>query len=131
MARIRTIKPEMMRHEELQDLEMESPELRPMLVFIGLLMVADKSGRFEWKPQSLKLDILPFVDYDIAKTLDLLCRHRFIRPYEVDGKLYGLIPTFTQHQRITGKEAQTANRFPDPENGRLLEEPGEIPGKHP
>jgi hypothetical protein len=35
MARIRNIKPEFFSHEELQDMEVEHPELHPMLVFSG------------------------------------------------------------------------------------------------
>jgi hypothetical protein len=59
MARIRTIKPDFFRHELLQDLEAENPGLYPMLFFIGLLTLSDKSGRFEWKPRAIKPRVLP------------------------------------------------------------------------
>jgi hypothetical protein len=85
-----------------------------MLVFVGLFTVCDKGGRFEFKPRTLKLDILPFLDFDMENTLDLLESAGFIISYEVDGKRYGLIPSFSKHQRITGKEADSPNRYPDP-----------------
>jgi hypothetical protein len=127
VARIRTIKPEFFRHEGLQDLERSNPGSCCMLVFAGLFTVADKSGRFEWKPRTLKLDILPFLDFDMDKTLGLLRKAGFVVQYEVNGRLYGLIPSFSGHQRITGKEATTPSRYPSPDEGNIRE----ISGKHP
>jgi hypothetical protein len=127
MSRIRTIKPDFFRHEGLQDLERENPESYSMLVFAGLFTVADKNGRFEWKPRSLKLDILPFLNFDMAITLNLLEKEKFIVSYSVEEKKYGMIPTFSEHQRITGKEAITPGRHPGPEQRNT----GETPGKHP
>lgn len=112
MARIRTVKPSFLRHEKLQDLEAENPNQYVMMVFMGLWMLADNKGRFEYKPRSMKLDILPFLDYSIQASLDTLEAAEFIETYYVDGQKYGLIPTFKDHQRITGKEAQDGERFP-------------------
>jgi hypothetical protein len=130
MARIRTIKPEFFRHEDLQELENKHHGKYPMLVYAEILTLCDKSGRFEWKPRQIKLDILPFINFDMEETLNLLLETKFIMKYEVDGKYYGLIPTFTSHQRITGKEALSPNRYPAPPvkqkgNGR------ETTGKQP
>jgi hypothetical protein len=128
MARIRTIKPEFFRDEELQDLQAKHPALHPMLVFAGLWTVADKAGRFEWKPRTLHLDILPFLDFDMVQTLALLEQAGMVVRYTVEGKEYGLIPTFGKHQRITGKEAQSPERYPGPEQGSTREAPGKHPG---
>lgn len=131
MARIRTIKPEFFRHEQLQDIEAENPKSYVMLVFAALWGHCDKQGRFLWKPRHLKLDILPFLDFDMAATLELLCQHGFVRRYEVDGKQYGKVLSFETHQRLTGKEAQEGGRFPDE---IILQQPGsngEAPVKHP
>lgn len=114
MARIRTIKPETFRHEGLQDLEAGNPGACCMLVFIGLWGHCDKAGRFEWRPRQLKLDILPFLDFDMAKTLDLLEGAGQVRSYEVDGKRYGVIESFPDHQRISGKESQEPEKHPEP-----------------
>jgi hypothetical protein len=120
MARIRTVKPELFRHEGLQDLERDHPGMYPMLVFIGLFGHCDKGGVFEWKPRVLKLDILPFLDFDMAKTLRLLEEAGQLQQFEVEGKIYGLIPSFTEHQTIGGKESQAPVKFPRP-NGEKPE----------
>jgi hypothetical protein len=99
MARIRGVKPELFRHEGLQDLG----ELA-MLIFIGLFTQADKEGRFCWNVRQLKLDLLPFIDYDLGVTLSALSEAGFIAKYVVNGKSYGVIPGFKTHQYTTGKE---------------------------
>jgi hypothetical protein len=85
-----------------------------MLVFAGLWGHCDKAGRFEWKPRHLKLDILPFLPFEMAQTLELLEAHGFIKRYSVAGKEYGCIPSFSEHQRIGGKEAQEPGKHPEP-----------------
>lgn len=114
MARIRTIKPEFFRHGELQDLETANPGKHPMLVFAGLWCHCDKNGRFALDPRQLKLDILPFMNFDMAETIALLEGAGFIRRYEADGKSYGAVPTFSQHQRISGKESENTGKHPAP-----------------
>src|SRR3954467_19530 len=112
MARIRQTKPEVFRHEGLQDLEVSHAEFRPMLVFMGLWNVADNAGRFEWKPKHLKLDILPFVPFDMAESLEILRSHGFISRYQVGGRAYGLVVNFSKHQRLSGKEAKMPAKYP-------------------
>jgi len=114
VARIRTVKPEFFRHEALQDLEIANPGMYPMMVFAALWGHCDSKGRFEWKPRMLKLDILPFLPFDMAKTLDILHGAGMLHRYTVDGKEYGLVDTFEKHQRITGKEATEGEKHPSP-----------------
>lgn len=121
MARIRTVKPEFFRHELLQELEINHPGAYCMLVFEALWGHADANGVFPWQPRQLKLDILPFLPFDMAATLDILKDHGFIEQYEVEGKAYGLVPTFLKHQRLTGKEAQNGQRYPLPSQGSICE----------
>jgi uncharacterized phage protein (TIGR02220 family) len=104
MARIRTVKPEFYRHEGLQDLEIGNPGAYPMLVYQGLWSQCDKNGAFQWRPRQLKLDILPFLPFEMADTLNILERAGYVKRYVVEGKEYGIIPTFTTHQRFSGKE---------------------------
>lgn len=113
MARIRTIKPEFFRHEELQDLAAKHGA-HVMLVFAALWGHCDKAGRFEWKPRTLKLDILPFLEFDMGAVLDLLEAAGLMESYTVDGKRYGLIPTFVDHQNIGGKEKEAPAKYPEP-----------------
>lgn len=136
MPRIRTVKPEFFRHERLQELGPLS-----MLIFEGLWTQCDKVGRFAWKPRTLKLDILPFINFDMEKELHKLAESFFVVKYEVQGEFFGVIPTFLDHQRINGKEAQSPAQYPDPPKGkpkrhRKISEPeegsdGEAPEKHP
>lgn len=112
MARIRTIKPEFFRHEGLQDLEAANPGAYTMLVFAGLWGHCDKAGTFEWKPRVLKLDILPFLSFDMAVTLNLLEEAGLLTRFEAEGKTYGNIPSFADHQRIGGKEAESPVKHP-------------------
>lgn len=109
MARIRSVKPEFFRHEKLQELGPLS-----MLIFSGLWTQCDKAGRFAWKPRQLKLDILPFITFDMEVELTKLADHYFVIKYEAQGEFFGVIPTFGDHQRITGKEGQEPAKYPDP-----------------
>jgi hypothetical protein len=131
MSRIRSIKPEFFRHEELQDLEAANPGSYVMLVFIGLWTQSDKCGQFEWRPRQLKLDILPFLTFDMEQTLNLLREGSFIIAYQIGGKHYGYIPGFEKHQRITGNEAQDPPKYPlySNGNGNILEATENHPGK--
>lgn len=115
MPRIRTIKPEFFRHEDLQDLEAANPGSYCMLVFIGLWSQCDNQGVFIYRPRQLKLDILPFLDFDMEETLSLLSQAGLLSLYEADGKQYGIIPTLPEHQRFTGKEAgEAGKKYPAP-----------------
>lgn len=129
MARIRTIKPEFWRHEGLQDVANEHGA-HVMLVFAALWGHCDRAGRFLWKPRSLKLDILPFLNFDMGEALEVLRAAGFVQKYQVDGKEYGCVPSFGKHQRISGKEAQEPEKFPAPVSGDAQGSNGEAPEKH-
>lgn len=113
MSRIRTVKPDLFRHEELFDAELSSG-LPLRLAFVGLFTVADCAGRFIWKPRTIKLDVLPHDAVDFAAVLAALEQHGFIRSYIVEGVKYGFIPSFTKHQRLQTKEIEAGSSFPDP-----------------
>lgn len=106
MGRIRTIKPEFFRHEGLFEAEVRSG-LPLRLAFAGLWTVADREGRFRWRPRQLKLDVLPYDDVDISAVLDTLKSEAFIVDYIVDGEQFGWIPTWHRHQVINGRESQS------------------------
>lgn len=132
MARIRTIKPEFFRHEALQDLEVANPGRFVMLIFAGLWGHCDSKGRFEWRPRQLKLDILPFLTFDMSESLEVLVAAGLLKRYVVDGKEYGEIPTFEKHQRLSGKEAQDGEKHPartEESEVKHQGSVGEAPGK--
>jgi len=126
MARIRYLKPEFYRHERLQALEREHPGRFIMLVFSGLWTQCDKLGHFPWKPNQLKLDILPFLEFDMVESLDVLMKEKFISRYEISGEQYGEIKTFSKHQRISGKEAGAPARYPEPIQGKTRKRLGSV-----
>lgn len=106
MVRIRTVKPEVYRHEKLYDLEKKTG-LPVRLFWIGLFAVCDREGRFKWRPGSIKLDILPFDIVDVSLILDELWGAGFITRYRSKTDEFGCIPTFRDHQVINGREAQS------------------------
>lgn len=122
MARIRTVKPEFFKHYDLFKAEQET-KLPLRLSFSGLWVVADKEGRFKYLPPQLKLDVLPYDDVDFEAVLIALDKYGFIEIYEVEGKKYAHIPTFTEHQRITGTERDTESKIPYKHIGNTLETP--------
>lgn len=111
MARIRTIKPEFFRHRRLFLLEQETG-LPVRVAYPALWTVADRDGRFRWEPIELKLDCLPYDDVDFGRVLDALTTRGFVVRYEVDGKEYGWIPGFAEHQVINNRES--ASTLPAP-----------------
>lgn len=117
MARIRTIKPQFFRHEELFEAERET-SLPLRLAFAGLWTAADREGRFKWTPRALKLDCLPYDDVDFSRVLDALTTRGFIVRYEVDGIEYGAIPSWATHQVINNREAPST--FPEPNENNTL-----------
>lgn len=62
----------------------------------------------------LKLDVLPYDEVDFENILNILDKSGFIHRYEHEGKIYACIPTFTEHQRITGSEATAESKIPPP-----------------
>lgn len=131
MARIRSIKPDFFRHELLQDLQATHPNECPMLVFAGLWGHCDKQGVFPWAPKHLKLDILPFMAFDMELSLEILRGANLVEVFERDGKRYGYIPTFREHQVITGKEGMMGARYPSPvdKTGANVDKSGDKTGK--
>jgi|GEM_PF-1197512 len=104
MARIRTIKPSFFRHHKLFTAEQETG-LPLRLAFAGLWTVADRDGRFEWRPEEIKLDCLPYDDVDFSRVLDALATRGFVVKYRSGTREYGHIPSWSDHQVINNREA--------------------------
>lgn len=120
-GRIRTVKPEALKDEELWDLEVATA-LPLFRAYQGLWMYADREGRFEWRPRPLKSDILPYWEGDFAAVLEALASRGFIVRYTVDGRQYGLVPTLAKHQRFDHREP--ASELPAPPQEVALTSPG-------
>lgn len=111
MARIRTVKPEFFKHEELFEAEIDTG-LPLRLAFIGLWTICDREGRFKWRPRQIKTDVLPYDDCDFSRVLDALLTRGFIWKYTWESVDYGFVPSFTTHQVINNREI--ASSLPDP-----------------
>lgn len=120
MGRIRTVKPELFKHGELFDAEQDA-KLPLRLAFIALFTCCDREGRFKWRPRELKVDCLPHDNVDFAKVLDALSACGLVSKYEVEGQVYGCIPSWNKHQHVNLREAQSA--IPAPEQGTHVHAP--------
>jgi len=114
MARIRTIKPNFFRHTRLYRAERESG-LPLRVAFAGLWTAADREGRFEWEPDVLKLDCLPFDPVDFSAVLEALRVNGHIIKYEHQDRWYGYIPSWHEHQVVNLREAKSMIPAPTPE----------------
>jgi hypothetical protein len=115
--RSRILKPGFFKNEELAECD---PLAR--ILFAGLWGYADREGRFEWRPKRIKAEILPYDKCDIKVLLQQLVQGGFIHPYSVNGKDYGYVPTFHQHQNPHRRESQS--KLPPCQK----DEPGTGPG---
>jgi hypothetical protein len=97
MARKRLNSPEFYTHKLLFTAEKKS-RLPIRVAFSGLWTQSDRRGIFRWKPDDLQLAILPYDKCEMSKVLDVLAEYGFVVRYEVDGRSYGIIPTFTRWQ---------------------------------
>ncbi len=114
MARIRTIKPDLFKHEALFEAEAETG-LPLRLAFVGLWTACDREGRFLWRPRSLKTDVLPYDEVDFSRVLDALLTRGFLVKYVSNGREIGAIPSWHRHQAINNRESASALP-PPPEN---------------
>lgn len=119
MARIRTIKPAFFRHRDLFLLE-QSSGLPVRLAFAGLWTVADREGRFRWKAEELKLDCLPYDAVNFAEVLAVLETAGFVRKYTVEARDYGWIPSWSEHQKVGPREAQSGLPAPPEQAGSAV-----------
>lgn len=115
-GRIRTIKPEAFLDEDLWDLETETG-LPIFRAFVGIWTQADREGRFEWRPRALKAAILPYWDGDFSRVLDALTTRRFLVRYAHQGRVYGAVRTFKQHQIVNNRESDSELPSPEESDG--------------
>lgn len=78
------------------------------LFYVSLWCEADREGRLEWKPRTLKMRYLPGDDCDVVSLGRELLDLGLVVLYDSDGKQYAEIPTFKKHQIINNREAASA-----------------------
>ncbi len=129
MARIRTIKPEFFKHEDLYGAEIDSG-LPIRIAFAGLWTQCDREGRFRWRWRQLKTDILPYDDIEFSRVLDALATRGFIVKYASNGEDFGHIPSWHKHQVMNNREKDS--EFPDSnEVVEIINEPDACPTRAP
>jgi|tagenome__1003787_1003787.scaffolds.fasta_scaffold20979335_6 hypothetical protein len=99
MARIRSIKPEIVGSEQLG-----RASIPARLLFTWLIPCADDGGRFRAAPELLRGLIFPYdndvTNDDVATWLGQLTAAGLVRVYEVEGQTYGELTGWERHQRI-------------------------------
>lgn len=93
MARIRALKPDFFLDDKLAEQE---PLTR--LLFEGLWCLADREGRLEDNPKKVKVQVLPYDNFDVDKGLKSLASAGFIVRYQADQKKYIQVKNFRKHQ---------------------------------
>ncbi len=104
MPRIRTIKPEFFKDEDL----VESCNHQTRMFYVGLWLYADREGRLEYRPKYLKAEIFPYESADVPKMVNKLANPEiednpekvFLRVYAVGSKKYIQIIEFLKHQNF-------------------------------
>ena len=100
MARIRYLKPDFFKDEDIKELPFEA-----RLFYQGLWVQADRDGRGEDRPERLKIEIMPYDEVDAEKIMQLLAcpkkngKRPFIVRYEIDGEKYYQIINWQKHQK--------------------------------
>jgi hypothetical protein len=118
MAHIRHIKPEYAVHEVVNEMSISARYAEQ-----NSWCHADKYGRFEWKPKTLKLKVLPFDIVDFESLMLEWVKFGFCERYEVDGQFYGRFINWEKHQYIGNREKDSDCAYPAPnhKDGGLLE----------
>jgi len=116
MARARLLKPSFFTNDALGEVE---PLGR--LLFAGLWCLADREGRLHDRPRRIKAEVLPYDEVDVNRLLDELAARSLIVRYQVDGRRYVQVTTFSKHQRPHAREVpSTIPGTPEARPGRCL-----------
>jgi hypothetical protein len=114
MARIRYLKPDFFKDEDVAGLE-----YWVRLLFQGLWGIADRAGRLEDRPSRIKAELFPYdSSVDVEQGLQILGRSKcssrrpFIIRYEADGQKYIQIVKWHKHQKPHHTERES--KIPPP-----------------
>jgi hypothetical protein len=103
MARIRNISPKFFEDETLAKLT-----LGGRLLYIGIWTRCDLNGVFEWNIKVLTAALFPHDDgidaATVEKWLQMLVELGRVTRFESEGKRYGFLPRFSDHQAISKAE---------------------------
>lgn len=113
MARARFIRPEFFTDEKVSDLPFGA-----CLLFAGIWCHSDLNGVFEHSPRVLRGLIFPVRDgidtATVGTWLGLLETAGMIGRFDSDGKSWGFVRNWIDHQQISGREKTIGSRRPKP-----------------
>lgn len=78
-----------------------------LILFLGLTMLADREGRFKWRPRIIEAHIFPLRTVNIEALLKFLTDNKLIGRYEVEGLVCGHVRNFAKYQRPHRNEAKS------------------------
>ena len=125
MARIRYLKPDFFKDEDLAEIPYDI-----RLFFAGLWCYADKAGRLEDRPLRLKADIMPYdLKFEVERALEILAHPKkhspikkpFIIRYEINGERYIQIVSWGKHQKPHHTETESSIPPPVPPKNKEKE----------
>lgn len=102
MARIRSIKPEF-----FDDPDLAACSFPARLLFVGLWVHADRSGRIEYDPRRIKARVFPYDDVNVSVLATELERAAMVRLYVAAGRDYLWVVNFEKHQNPHHKEPES------------------------
>lgn len=114
MARMRNLHPDFFTDEKVVQVS-----LAARLCFQGLWCEADREGRLEDKPLTLKMRLFPADNLDIEPLLAELAKVGLVQRYSAEGRRYLLVSNFKRRQHLHPKEAPS--KLPPPPDGQILE----------
>jgi hypothetical protein len=94
MARIRSTHP-----GQWSDEDFVAMSFPARILTLALRNIADDHGVFEWKPLTIKMQLLPADSLDVTPLLSEMVANNIAIEFEAEGKRYGAIRNFMKWQR--------------------------------
>jgi hypothetical protein len=94
MARIRSLHP-----GQWSDEDFVAMSFPARILALALRNIADDHGVFEWKPLTIKMQLLPADNIDVTEMLSEMVANKIVVEFDAEGKRYGAIRNFMKWQR--------------------------------
>lgn len=125
MARIRSVKPEFFKDQDLAE-ELPGRDGRDARqLYIGLWGLADEHARLRGDARYIKGEIFPYDDdvtpADVERYLDMIVTSGRAVRYRVRSSVYLFLPKLDEHQRL--EPDKVPSRLPGPDEGTELPAP--------
>lgn len=125
MARIRSVKPEFFKDQDLAE-ELPGRDGRDARqLYIGLWGLADEHGRLRGDARYIKGEIFPYDDditpVDVERFIDMIVTSGRAVRYRVRSSVYLFLPKLDEHQRL--EPDKVPSRLPGPDEGTELPAP--------